>query len=67
MNTPNKRRTDKGRLNFRINPVLYDRLADFCRENGMKTVSEGAWFLLNAAMIDRAEKQKSPPPHGLIL
>jgi hypothetical protein len=62
MNTKPKRKVDKARLNFRIHPTLYDRLADFADEHGMKAVSEAAWFLLNAAMIERSEKRAATPP-----
>jgi hypothetical protein len=62
MTTKPKRKVDKARLNFRIHPTLYDRLADFADENGMKAVSEAAWFLLNAAMIERSERRGSAPP-----
>jgi hypothetical protein len=53
MTTKQKGRVDKERLNFRISSTLHDKLAEFCRDTGMKTVSEAAWFLLNAAMIER--------------
>ena len=63
MTTKTKRRVDKERLNFRISSTLHDKLEDFCHETGMKTVSEAAWFILNAAMIERdREKRNSPPP-----
>jgi hypothetical protein len=68
MTTKQKGRVDKERLNFRISSTLHDKLADFCRETGMKTVSEAAWFLLNSAMIERErDKRNSPPPEALIL
>ena len=66
MTTKQKGRVDKERLNFRISSTLHDKLADFCRETGMKTVSEAAWFLLNSAMIERErDKRNSPPPRGV--
>jgi hypothetical protein len=68
MNTQPKRRVDKERLNFRISSTLHDKLADFCRETGMKTVSEAAWFLLNSAMLEREREKRmsAPPPKNLI-
>ncbi len=58
MNTKSKRGVDKERLNFRISSTLHDKLADFCRDTGMKTVSEAAWFLLNSAMIERDREKR---------
>lgn len=63
MKNQEKRRVDKERLNFRISPTLHDKLAAFAREQGMKSVSEASWFLLNAAMIQHErDKRNSPPP-----
>jgi hypothetical protein len=67
MNTKPNRKVDKARLNFRISPTLHDRLAEYADEHGMKAVSEAAWFLLNAAMIERSEKRLSPPPAKSII
>jgi hypothetical protein len=63
MTTKPKGGVDKERLNFRISSTLHDKLADFCRDTGMKTVSEAAWFF-NTAVIFSGDgyKPNSPPP-----
>ena len=66
--TGQKRTVDKGRLNFRITPTLYEKLSAFCEDAGMKTVSEGAWFIINTAMQERdREMRRVAPPPALML
>ena len=64
MNEPNQQKVDKGRLNFRINPALHDKLSEYANEHGFSTVSEAAWFLIQTAMVYRDQQRHSaaPPP-----
>jgi hypothetical protein len=62
MNEPNQQKVDKGRLNFRINPALHDKLSEYANEHGFSTVSEAAWFLIQSAMVSRDQQKRLTPP-----